>query len=140
MKRSDYFQIRTHTGHVQYDTTTKTITMTTHEERILASLASTRRGLHARETEVKKLLETVDKGLRKLRAVERELKAAEEKLAAYEGQMRYVVQAFDSDSYYCAPEGIVVDSAVFADQNDPICGCDSMAGAARVAAAMNRRC
>lgn len=108
-------------------------------------LASMRRALHERESELEALTETIARlsigGLtpaqvtEKLRDLEQQAergRAAAEKLAAYEGQMLYRVEAFDSDSFYCAPEAIVVK------HGEQVCGCDSMAEAAKIAAALNR--
>lgn len=61
-----------------------------------------------------------------------ELPKLREKLAAYERQMLYRIEAFDSDTYYAAPEAIVTC------RGETVCGCDSMEQAAKVAAALNR--
>lgn len=57
--------------------------------------------------------------------------ALREKLSAYESQMRYRIEAFDSDAYYSAPEAIVTK------HGETVCGCDSMEKAAMVAAILN---
>ncbi len=61
----------------------------------------------------------------------KEVPKLREKLSAYEAQMRYQIEAFDSESYYRAPEAIVVL------HGETVCGCDSMGEAAKIAAALN---
>ncbi len=67
-----------------------------------------------------------------LRDASEQAPALRDKLSAYESQMRHRIEAFDSESYYRAPEAIVVQDG------ETVCGCDSMEGAAEIAAALNR--
>ena len=121
--------------------------MTTEAEEIKGlnvHLASMRRALHEREAELAALKGTITcMGLGGMTAPEMNAKlrdlvdgavrgrAAAEKFAAYEGQMLYRIQAYNSENYD-APEAIVTK------HGEQVCGCDSMAEAAKIAAALNR--
>ena len=122
--------------------------MTTQAEEIKGlnvHLASMRRALHEREEELASLQETITcMGLSGMTPAQMTAKlcdlvdgavngrAAAEKLAAYESQMLYRIEAYDSDSHYAAPEAIVTL------HGEMICGCDSMDRAAKVASDLNR--